>query len=315
MKATTKKKLIAAVLVLITVLGAAALAYQPLLKWYRKVAKLPDENGMYQVGEHWFQVLEPLSDQSAQKFADKLLSIQENYLTDENQVFWAVVPDKGWYAKDAGYPTFDHATFQKELESLLPHFTAIDLTDSLSLDNYYQSDRHWRQETLQPVLDKLGSMMGFSVELNQFTPHEFSPFHGDFSKNITGELPEESLVYLSNNDTESAIVDNYQAKDVHTVYDLPRLESKLPYDMFLSGVTPIVTINNVNSKTEKELVIFRDSFASSLAPLLCGEYRTITLIDLRFMHSSLIPEHITFTNQDVLFLYSDWIASNSTLLR
>ncbi len=168
---------------------------------------------------------------------------------------------------------------------------------------------------MQPVLDKLGNAMGFSVELNQFKPHEFSPFHGDFSKHITGDLPQETLVYLTNNDTASSLVDNYQAKDVHTVYDLPRLESKLPYDMFLSGVTPIVSINNSNAKTEKELVIFRDSFASSLAPLLCGEYKTITLIDLRFMHSSLIPQHITFTNQDVLFLYSDWIASNSTLLR
>ncbi len=129
MKATTKKKLIAAVLALIAVLGAAALTYQPLLKWYRKAAKLPDENGMYQIGEHWFQVLEPLSDQAAQKFANKLISIQENYLTDQNQIFWAVVPDKGWYAKDEGYPTLDHVAFQEELETLLPDFTAIDLTN------------------------------------------------------------------------------------------------------------------------------------------------------------------------------------------
>lgn len=315
MKLFRNKKVIAAVLTLLAVVGAAALAYKPLMKIYRKVAKLPDENGMYQIGEHWFQELETLKPQAAENFATKLKTLQEKYLTEENRVFWAIVPDKSWYAREEGYPTFDHGTFQKQLETLLPEFTGIDLTNILELDNYYKSDRHWKQETLQPVLYQLGQAMGFDVQVEDFEPNIFSPFYGDFSKYISGKKPEDTLIYLTNSDTEAAFVENYQAKDVHTVYDIPRLESKLPYDVFLSGVTPVVTISNPNASSEKDLVIFRDSFGSSLAPLLCGEYRTITLIDLRFMLSSLIPDHVTFTNQDVLFLYSDWIASNSSLLK
>ncbi len=310
-----QKKLLMVVLALAALLVAAALAYTPLQKLYRKIAKQPDQNGMYQVGDHWFQALEPLSEQSAQKFADKLLSVQQNYLTEQNRIFWAIVPDKGWYVEKEGYPTLNHPLLQSQLEALLTDFTSIDLTPALSLDSYYKSDRHWRQEALQPVLDLLGEKMGFSVSLNEFDQQTVPAFHGDFSKHITGKFPQEDLIYLTNSDTDQTVVDNYQAKDVHSVYDLPRLESKLPYDVFLSGVTPIVTLKSPNAPAGKELVIFRDSFASSLAPLLCGEYQTITLIDLRFMHSSLIPKHITFTNQDVLFLYSDWIASNPSLLK
>ncbi len=310
-----RKKGVAAVLTLIVVVGAAVLAYKPLLGLYRKAAKLPDDNGMYQIDGNWFQVLEPVDESRANSFADKLISLKETYLTDNNRTFVALVPDKGWYVKDEGYPTFEHLEFQELAYSKLSDFICIDLTDTLTLDSFFYTDRHWKQDALQPVLDKLGQEIGFSVQISDFSKNEVSPFAGDFSAYITGTLPQESLIYLTNQDTQAAYVDNYQAPDVHTVYDLSQLDGKTPYNVFLSGITPIVTITNTNSDSEKELVIFRDSYASSLAPLLCGEYRTITLIDLRFLHSSLLPERITFTDQDVLFLYSDWIASNSSLIR
>ena len=40
-----------------------------------------------------------------------------------------------------------------------------------------------------------------------------------------------------------------------------------PYSVFLSGSKSLLTITNPSADTDRELVIFRDSFASSLAPL------------------------------------------------
>lgn len=77
----------------------------------------------------------------------------------------------------------------------------------------------------------------------------------------------------------------------------------------------MVTISNPNASTDRELVIFRDSFSSSLAPLLCGEYTKITLLDLRYMATALIPQFVTFGDQDVLFLYSLEVVNNSAMLR
>ena len=71
----------------------------------------------------------------------------------------------------------------------------------------------------------------------------------------------------------------------------------------------------INWINKKELVIFRDSFASSLAPLLLDGYKKITLIDLRYLDSDLLNEYISFSNQDILFLYNTTIINNSNVLK
>ena len=72
-------------------------------------------------------------------------------------------------------------------------------------------------------------------------------------------------------------------------------------------------INNPSAKTERELVIFRDSFTSSLAPLLVESYKTITLVDLRYINSSILDKYINFENQDVLFIYNSLILNQNVL--
>ena len=85
--------------------------------------------------------------------------------------------------------------------------------------------------------------------------------------------------------------------------------------MFLAGPTPVTYLENPNATTNKHLIIFRDSFASSLAPLLLEGYAKITLVDLRYMDSSLIPQYVDFAGADVLFLFSARVVNNSMLLR
>ena len=62
-------------------------------------------------------------------------------------------------------------------------------------------------------------------------------------------------------------------------------------------------------------MLFRDSFGSSLAPLLLSGYRKVTLVDLRYIASSQLERFITFTDQDVLFLYSSLILNGGSMLR
>lgn len=88
-----------------------------------------------------------------------------------------------------------------------------------------------------------------------------------------------------------------------------------PYDLFLAGPQPLITIENPNAKTDKELFLFRDSFGSSLAPLFTSAYAKVTLIDLRYMDSRMIPSLVDFgENPDVLFMYSAQILNNSETL-
>ena len=74
----------------------------------------------------------------------------------------------------------------------------------------------------------------------------------------------------------------------------------------------LITAEN---KINRELVIFRDSFASSLAPLLIEYYSKITLIDIRYISSNEYLKLIEFNNQDILFLYSTLLVNNSGTLK
>ncbi|MGL6216636.1 MAG: DHHW family protein, partial [Lacrimispora sphenoides] len=74
-------------------------------------------------------------------------------------------------------------------------------------------------------------------------------------------------------------------------------------------------ITNPNVKNGKELVIFRDSFGSSLAPLLLDGYSKVTMVDIRYIASDLVGDYITFDDQDVLFVYSTSVLNSSAMFK
>ena len=81
-----------------------------------------------------------------------------------------------------------------------------------------------------------------------------------------------------------------------------------------------MTIENPNATTDKELVIFRDSFGSSLGPLLAQGYKTVTLVDIREIPSGnlkVLARYIglDFTGKDVLMLYSTTVLNAGNELK
>ena len=99
------------------------------------------------------------------------------------------------------------------------------------------------------------------------------------------------------------------------VYNTALLEGSSAYDIFLSGLSPLTVINCPNAKRERHLVLFSDSYGSSLAPLLLEQYSKITVVDLRYLPSKLLSQHVDFTDADILLLYSAAIVNNSNLLK
>lgn len=280
-------------------------------------AQTPEKGDFYEKDGHWTEGLGAADPDSATRFAEKLLDLQANFMTESNHVFCAIVPDKGYYLyqNDGKKAPTDYSVLFEAVQTGLQgsNIQLIDLTKSLTLSDYYTTDSHWRQEKLQPVVTVLGNALGFSVQLADFEPQSGGSFVGAYGKG--GATEAEPLIYLTNAATNAATVDNFQAPAVTTVYDTSRLSGEVPYDVFLGGATPLITIESPNATTDRELVIFRDSYASSLTPLLLSQYKTITMIDIRYMASALIPQYVTFQNQDVLFLYSTFIVNQSVMLR
>ncbi|MEG0616384.1 MAG: DHHW family protein [Oscillospiraceae bacterium] len=279
---------------------------------YRAITKKPDKDGFYTVNSYTAQAIGEFTDKSVALFAKKLNAVKSDYFAD-SKVYFALIPDKTFYL--SGYETADYPKLKASLDKSLSDFNIIDLYPFLSIDDYYKTDGHWRQEKLVPIADILLRNMGASPVKNEYTQMTKDNFVGSYSKHIKGKPPLETLVYLTDKAIDASTVDNYQNPAFTSVYDIAKLDSALPYDVFLSGATPLVTIKSPLARSLKELVVFRDSFASSLAPLLLDEYCKVTLIDLRYMASPLLKEMISFTGQDVLFIYSTNIVKSSAILR
>ena len=82
------------------------------------------------------------------------------------------------------------------------------------------------------------------------------------------------------------------------------MDSSDRYDIFLSGPESLVEIINPNNKNGKTLFIFRDSFGSSISPLLISGYERIVLVDTRYMASALLSDphlSLNMTATEVLF--------------
>ena len=79
--------------------------------------------------------------------------------------------------------------------------------------------------------------------------------------------------------------------------------------------TPLVEIKNPQNTSGRKLIVFRDSFASSLMPLLAQGYSQVTMIDLRYINSQLLDKYVDFSEADVLLLYSAGILNNSTSMK
>ena len=108
---------------------------------------------------------------------------------------------------------------------------------------------------------------------------------------------------------------NHETGKTAAVYDMEKLDSADLYDVYLSGSAALLTIENPAAVSDRELIIFRDSFGSSLAPLLVSDYRTVTLVDLRYISADLLGQFVDFHGQDVLFLYSTLVLNDSSTLK
>ena len=192
--------------------------------------------------------------------------------------------------------------------------TYIDITGTLDISEYYKTDTHWRQEKLTDTASLLAETMGVSISSNYQTNTLDIPFHGVYYGQSALPLPSETICYLTSDILNHCVVTNYEDSSVKDIYNMQKAYGKDPYEMFLSGPVSLITIENPQCTTDKELVIFRDSFASSIAPLLTEGYSKITLVDIRYLRSDYLGKFLQFDNQDVLFLYSTSVLNHSETL-
>lgn len=276
-----------------------------------------DNNGIYLTNGTAVKQEYPLNPDSVKHAIGRFQKIYDEYLT-ESRCFYAIIPDKGFYlGKDSGHLTMDYSSLYAQMAEGLPWAQEIDLRPVLSGQDYYRTDTHWRQENLIPAASALCEGLGVTPpKAGEFTPKAVErPFYGVYYGQAA--LPmEPDTMYLMESDMLSACtVFDYETGKTGRVYDMTKLDSRDLYDVYLSGARALLTIENPNAGTDRELIVFRDSFGSSMVPLLLSDYGRVTLVDIRYLQPDLLGQFLDFHGQDVLFLYSTLVLNSSGALK
>ncbi|MED9978617.1 MAG: DHHW family protein, partial [Bacilli bacterium] len=178
----------------------------------------------------------------------------------------------------------------------------------------YKTDTHWKEEDLFNVANTIANQMNFDITNNNVV-NTVTTFKGSYAGRLSVTKDIDTIKTISNTSTLNSSVYNYETKKYTDIYDYTKINSLDKYDIYLSGAVPIIDIINNNSSSDKELIVFRDSYGSSLIPLLIEGYKKITVIDIRYISSKILNKYIDFNDQDVLFMYSILTINNSFSIR
>ena len=279
-----------------------------------------DNNGYFKVDDYLAKTDYPLNKDSIDHAADRMQFIYDKLLKGGNhKVLYSVIPDKSYFLAQAnGYPSMDYeALLQALRDQLGDDMTYVDIFGQLGIEDYYKTDTHWSQDRLSGVADTLGSALDIQDRLSgEYTTKKLSPFYGVYSGQSALPCDPEEIRYLTNDILENCIVHNAETGTTGKIYDLERFNGQDPYEIFLSGSQAILTIENPANTSGDRLILFRDSFGSSLAPLLVEAYSEVVLVDIRYVSSAFLDRFLELTgDEDILFLYSTLVLNSSSAMK
>ena len=118
---------------------------------YNVLQKL-DNNDIYLKDNYIFKSEYPTNKGSISSFISKTNKVQK-LLTKNNKTYIMVIPDKNYYLKDKNFLQIDYDYLYQEINKL--DMTQIDIRNIMSLNDYYETDTHWKQENLHHSLNLL----------------------------------------------------------------------------------------------------------------------------------------------------------------
>lgn len=276
-----------------------------------------DNNGLYLYEDSLVSMVYPL-DANAISYASKCFyNVYQMYLKEaDNPIYLAVIPDKNYfYAKDSGHLMADYEKIVEQMILENPYMSYIDIFPLLSKQDYYGTDPHWRQENITDVAETLLEKMGCNQKAEYETVEAEGEFYGAYYGQAARKVKADKIKYLTNPQIGELEVYDYENEKEIPVYDLSKVEGKDPYELYAGGPVSLVSLKNPNAEEKRKLIVFRDSYGSSIAPLLTVGYGTVILVDIRYIQPVNLQYYIDFENADILFLYSTLVLNNSETLK
>ena len=267
-----------------------------------------------------YEKFENINENAINTNINKINEISDKYLKDMN-IYFTLIPNKEYYLDEQNKQQFNQIEniVRSKVNNNIKYFT---IKETLKLEDYYRTDMHWKQESLQSTIEKIQQELNINVENtnSKYEEKSLGDFYGQYYKEINdNNIKPDELKYLSNKVLENCTVYNLENKKEEKIYNLDKVnETKNKYDLFLSGATSISIVKNKEINNNKKLILFRDSFGSSIAPILTENYEEIILIDIRYVNYTILENYINFEeykNADVIFLYNTRVINKSGIFK
>ncbi|MDL2323590.1 hypothetical protein LJC61_00365 [Ruminococcaceae bacterium OttesenSCG-928-A16] len=172
---------------------------------------------------------------------------------------------------------------------------------------YYRTDHHWTTYGASLAYAQLAGAMGLPNRAQEFTTQTVSTtFEGTYQSKTGFPLVQKDTIelYQAGQATTFSVFNGAEEVEYDSIFFPEFLQKKDQYSYFLGQVQPYVTVYT-GAGTGKKLLLFKDSYAHCLTPMLLADYDEIRLVDLRYLNGANIGSLVQAEQYDeALFLYS-----------
>ncbi len=199
-----------------------------------------------------------------------------------------IVPRAGHIMEEklpAGHREFDDDAYFEYAEKELKNIRFEDVSESLIAERrrgvFYKTDHHLTSYGNYVLCKSLFDMPGEG----EYEKTSYDGFHGTTWSGSGYWLNGADTVELWDRGSDLKVTIKDSGKDEKTydsVFFKEHLSENDMYPVFLDGNHALVKIENKNAKTDKKLLMVRDSYAHCMAPFLSEIYGSIYLVDMRY---------------------------------
>lgn len=181
---------------------------------------------------------------------------------------------------------------------------------------YYKTDHHWTSLGAKLVFTEAALELGISSPIYDYQTHLVSDsFQGTLASKSGKHGSKDTIEIYEPMGTEVKYYVTYPSTQEKStsVYMSEKLQEKDQYQVFFGGNYPVVEIRTT-ADNQRNLLVFKDSYANSFVPFLIPYYEKIIMVDPRYYYDDIEIAMTSYGITDILYLYSgDTILTDTSL--
>ena len=273
-----------------------------------------ESNGVY-IGKQGYLMQVPENNIDDDSVNDNLNAIREFAQRHEDvNTVMSLVPNAAYILEQltpANAPVRDQSQdIALAEETVGDVLTFVDLTETMSSHRdeaiYYKTDHHWTSLGARYAFDTIYSALGISEPAQDYTVYPVShTFSGTLASKSGYDRSRDTIDIYVPQDVSTEYVVNYveEGEKTASMYESRALEQKDQYEVFFGGNHSRIDITTPVEEN-KNLLIFKDSYANCLIPFLQPYFRSIIVIDPRYYYDDVDRLVTDNSITDILFLYN-----------